>query len=524
MGMRVKRSTRHLGRQSSRSAFPVPLRARFGRGRVPLTLVTVALLAAATASMAEAAFPGKNGKIVFQTNRDVNNAEIYTMNADGSDRVALTRNPAEDMEPRWSPEGLRIVFVSNRTGSDEIYTMYADGTGVKQLTFTGAANRRPSWTADGQILFQSDRDGNWEIYKMRADGSEQQNLTRSPAIDLFASASPRGERIVFTSNQAGDYNLYVLNGAGNGSPRKIASTPGMHDFQANWSPRGNDLVFARVGSAGGIELFTVHANGTGLTRLTDTPGRVEFEPAWSPDGKRIVFHACDHPGTDDEYCANYVMNADGSGEIDVSLRPQASFVDTFTGDLLDPFWFADYRVGSGLSYTQANGRLEITVPADTTLDPDTGFAATGLMSNCQFTGNWDMQVDYELLTWPTDNRVLANLQAGHFVDGQWVSGNGLFVHNPGATTGISTNFPEPGVFVSDVGPTGRLRLTRDGSSITAYYLKDGAWVALLTGAYTADASDAVLYVFTTAAPWSHSEVKIAFDNFRINSGAITCPS
>ena len=361
-------------------------------GRVPLALVTAAMLAAATSSVAHAAFPGENGKIVFQTNRDVNNAEIYTMNADGTDRVALSRNPAEDMEPRWSPDGLRIAFVSDRTGNDEIFTMNADGSGVMQLTFTSAGNRRPSWTADGRILFQSDRDGNSEIYRMNADGSEQQNLTRNPADDLFAAASPSGNRTVFTSNRGGDYNLYVVNGAGSGSVRQITSTPGMSDFQANWSPRGNDLLFARADGSG-IELFTVHANGTGLTRLTDTPGRVEFEPAWSPDGKKIVFHACDDPGTDDEYCANYVMNADGTGETDVSLRPQAPFVDTFTGELIDPFWNLDYRVGSGLSFTQANGRLEITVPADTALDPSDGFAATGLMSNCQLTGNWDMQVD-----------------------------------------------------------------------------------------------------------------------------------
>ena len=506
MGVRRKHSARHPGRP---------------RRWLPRAIV-VATLLAASSSVAHAAFPGTNGRIVFQTNRDVNNAEIYSMNADGTDRVALSRNPAEDMEPRWSPDGSRIVFVSNRTGNDEIYTMNADGSGVTRLTFTFATNRRPSWTADGRILFHTDRDGNSEIYRMNADGSEQENLTRSPASDFFAAASPRGGRIVFTSDRGGEYNLYVAGGAMSGSARRITSTPGASDFQANWSPRGNELVFARAVS-GGIELYTVHADGTRLTRLTDTAERVEFEPAWSPDGEEITFHACTNPGADDEYCANYVVNADGTGETDVSLRPQAPFVDTFTGDLLDPFWFPDYRVGSGLSHTLANGRLEITVPADTALDPDTGFAATGLMSNCQFTGNWDMQVDYELLTWPADNRVLASLQAGHFVGGQWMSGNGLFVHNPGATTGISTNFPEPGVFAPDVGPTGRLRLTGDGSSITASYLKDGAWATLLTGSYTADASNAVLYVFTTAAPWSHAEVKIAFDNFSIDGGQLTCP-
>ena len=88
--------------------------------------VTVAIgsLIAAVAGGAQASFPGANGKIAFQTNRD-GNAEIYTMNADGTSRVNLTRNPAEDVEPRWSSNGTHIAFASNRTGNFEIYTMNA---------------------------------------------------------------------------------------------------------------------------------------------------------------------------------------------------------------------------------------------------------------------------------------------------------------------------------------------------------------------------------------------------------------
>jgi hypothetical protein len=53
--------------------------------------------AAITPGVARAAFPGTNGKIVFETNRD-GNEEIYTMNSDGTNRVDLTRNPAEDTD------------------------------------------------------------------------------------------------------------------------------------------------------------------------------------------------------------------------------------------------------------------------------------------------------------------------------------------------------------------------------------------------------------------------------------------
>jgi Tol biopolymer transport system component len=74
-------------------------------------------LALSGAGAARAAFPGTNGKIVFETNRN-GNEEIYTMHREGTNRVDLTRNPADDTDPRWSSDGSRIVFASNRTGQN----------------------------------------------------------------------------------------------------------------------------------------------------------------------------------------------------------------------------------------------------------------------------------------------------------------------------------------------------------------------------------------------------------------------
>ena len=61
--------------------------------------------------LAEATFPGANGQIAFQTNRDGND-EIYTMNYDGSDQTNRTNNAAADRSPSWSPDGREIAFDS----------------------------------------------------------------------------------------------------------------------------------------------------------------------------------------------------------------------------------------------------------------------------------------------------------------------------------------------------------------------------------------------------------------------------
>jgi Tol biopolymer transport system component len=55
------------------------------------------------------------------------------MNADGSGQRNLTRNPAFDNDPAWSPDGRRLAFVSNREGSYRVYVMNADGSGQRRV-------------------------------------------------------------------------------------------------------------------------------------------------------------------------------------------------------------------------------------------------------------------------------------------------------------------------------------------------------------------------------------------------------
>ena len=84
--------------------------------------------------------------IAFQSWRD-RNYEIYVMDADGENPRNLTNHPFKDTEPSWSPDGRRIVFVSDREAdaNPDIFVMNADGSNPKNLTNHPEDDLAPAW-------------------------------------------------------------------------------------------------------------------------------------------------------------------------------------------------------------------------------------------------------------------------------------------------------------------------------------------------------------------------------------------
>jgi Tol biopolymer transport system component len=72
------------------------------------------------------------------------------MQADGTNAVQLTNNPAFDLDPAWSPDGRSIAFTSTRDGKSEVYVMDASGSG--QTRFTNEGGRHPAWAPGGAHL------------------------------------------------------------------------------------------------------------------------------------------------------------------------------------------------------------------------------------------------------------------------------------------------------------------------------------------------------------------------------------
>ena len=280
-------------------------------------------------------------KIAFASQRDGNN-EIYVMNADGTNQVRLTNNPANDESPTWSPDRSRIAFASQRDGNNEIYVMNADGTNQVRLTNNNAAENSLVWSPNGsKIAFRSERDGNFEIYVMNVDGTNQTRLTNNNANDGVQAWSPDSSKIAFTSERDGNFEIYVMNADGTNQVR-LTNNNAADNFPA-WSPNGSKIAFASERD-GNFEIYVMNADGNNQTRLTNNSFR-DNVPAWSPDSNKIAF-ASERDGNFEIY----VMNADGNN--------QTRLTNNGAIDGL-PSWSPD---GSKIAfYSDRDGNVEIYV-------------------------------------------------------------------------------------------------------------------------------------------------------------------
>jgi Tol biopolymer transport system component len=183
----------------------------------------------------------------------------------------------------------------NLSGHSNVYTIHPDGTGRRQLTHVGAAHAAgaPEWSPDAtKIVYESNQTGDYRIWVMNADGSGQRRLTDDPGFaDLEPAWSPDGTRILFS--RCDDHlgfiqgcDLEVMNAAGT-DMRRLAGGHWTY-VRAEYSPDGRRIVVAADRGGFLSALWVMRSNGTGLRRIT-RPSLEAFWPGWSPDGRRIVF-------------------------------------------------------------------------------------------------------------------------------------------------------------------------------------------------------------------------------------------
>jgi hypothetical protein len=209
------------------------------------------------------------------------------------------------------------------------------------------------------------------------------------------------------------------------------------------------------------------------------------------------------------------LSASASGGVVTPHRITEMFRGS-TIDFTNVWWYWGSNQPSYASFGQADGALTVNVSGDA--QPDFG---VGGATRCVAHGDFDARVAFDLRSWPAENGTWVNLA---------ITGTPFNVYR------VSWQFPEHEAYgayfppsngnASATGTTGQLRLTREGSTITAYYLGDGGiWVPVLSSGGPTDDASFTLGVFniSNAATFAGLPVSVSFDNLHVSADAIVCP-
>jgi Tol biopolymer transport system component len=186
------------------------------------------------------------------------------------DRIA--QSSFRDVAPQYSPDGTRLAFYSNRSGSVQIWTANADGTQPVQLTSMDplSTTASPRWSPDGRdIAFDSNAGGAYQIYVMPSGGGKPRALTSGTASNFGAAWSPDGRWIYFSSVRDGA-DIWRVPAAG-GNAERVTHAGATH---AAISQDAKSLFFTKKDGADGI--WRMPIDGGEPVKVADRVYRYNF--------------------------------------------------------------------------------------------------------------------------------------------------------------------------------------------------------------------------------------------------------
>lgn len=181
--------------------------------------------------------------------------------------------------PAWSPDGRQLALTLSKDGNPEIYVLNLASKGLRRLTEHYAIDTEPSWSPDGRhIVFTSDRGGKPQIYRVPVGGGGAERLTFEGSYNSRASYSPDGKSLTLVTQRGSDFRIGILQ---LGSRRLQVLSAGVLDESPSFAPNGNMIIYATK-TGGRRELAAVSIDGKVRQRLALQGGGDVREPAWSP--------------------------------------------------------------------------------------------------------------------------------------------------------------------------------------------------------------------------------------------------
>ena len=239
--------------------------------------------------------------------RDEYLSTIWIVDVNGGEPRPFTQGPRRDTAPRWSPDGRRLAFVSEREkkGKGQLYVMPADGGEPVRLTDLRPGVASPAWSPDGQWLAFVSRVGGWE----EPTDEEERERSKPPRIIDVLRYKSNGVGFIYDRPQ----EIFVVPSAG--GPSRQLTAGSFDNHHPTWAPDGERVAFVSARHAdrdedGAADIFTVPVGGGDAHQITRTQGPVS-SPVYSPDGRTVVYVGHADPRGVSRHHRLYTVPADG---------------------------------------------------------------------------------------------------------------------------------------------------------------------------------------------------------------------
>src|SRR5438094_6583035 len=267
-------------------------------------------------------------------------SNLWIINTDGTDHRPLTTGNRSDASPRWSPDGMRLAYLSDADGKQQLYVRWMDTGQTARITNLDQAPDAIAWSPDGKMLSFSSL--------VLGQGSQIADLPAPPSGAKWADPPAAYNRLVYRFNGAGYLKpgfmqIFVVDSEG-GAPRQVSNgnfpNGGYESGPArpSWTPDVKYLIVSVNRQPESDheyfddEVYEFSVADGSLRPLTNRKGP-DNSPTVSPDGKLIAY-----TGYDDRYQGHqttklYLMNRDGTNSHSLS--------DKLDRDIQDPQWAPD---------------------------------------------------------------------------------------------------------------------------------------------------------------------------------------
>jgi len=277
-------------------------------------------------------------------------SNLWMVPVDGKGPRPLTEGAYKDTSPRWSPDGARIAYISDRSGKKQIRVRWVATGQEAEITQLEQAPSNLAWSPDGRSIAYTAR--------MPAAPSWSVKMPEKPVGATWAPPAIVVTRLHWRNDGTGlvpsGFNHIFVVPAEGGAPRQISTGDFDHQGEPAWMPDGKSiLISARRApdaeySLEGDDIYAFNVATREVRQLTNHPGPDE-DPVPSPDGSKIAFVGNDFKLQSYFVRKLYVMNADGS-----RARCLTGMHDR---DVVKPQWSSDSRTVYFLSEDRGASHL-----------------------------------------------------------------------------------------------------------------------------------------------------------------------